>query len=200
MLCLLSLGAVAQKPMKVLDETAGRIRKMGDVNISFTATTFAGNTESGSTQGSMLLSGKRMQLTTPDMKTWYDGKTQWSMMAESGEVNVTNPTEKEMAAVNPYTFLSHYKKGYRLSMKETTLRGQQTYEVHMVATSQKNPAQEIYVNVSKSNYTPLCIRVRQDEEWNRITIHDLKGNMQTSDADFTFPKSEYTDVEIIDLR
>lgn len=200
LVCLLSLGAMAQKPMKVLDATAAGIRKAGDVKVSFTATTFVGSTEQGSTSGTMLLKGRKMQLSTPDMKTWYDGKTQWSMLTESGEVNVSNPTEKEIAAINPYSFLSHYKKGYKMSMKEKTLRGQQAYEVHMTATSTSNPAQEIYVDVAKDSYTPLCIRIRQDEEWNRISIHSIQGGMNFPDSDFVFPKNEYTDVEVVDLR
>lgn len=200
LLLALSLLTSAQKPMSILDATADKIRKMGDVKIAFTATTFIGSEESGDIHGTMLVSGKKLHLSTEDMKSWYDGKTQWSMLTGSGEVNVTNPTEKEIAAINPYTFISHYKKGYRLTMKKSTLRGKEVYEIHMTATKSQNPAQEIYVDIAVADYTPLCIRVRQDNEWNRISLQSLQGGMNFPSSDFTFPKEEYPDVEIIDLR
>lgn len=190
----------AQTAMQVMDATASKIKKAGDVKVNFTATSFSGTTEQGRTSGTMCLQGKKMQLKTDDMLSWYDGKTQWSYMPQSGEVNVTNPTEREMANLNPYTFINHYKKGYKMTLKETKLRGKDVYEVHMVARYSGSLAREIYVDVAKSDYTPMCIRIKQDNDWNRITIHSIQGKQNFTDADFIFPKSEYADAEIIDLR
>ena len=78
-------------------------------------------------------------------------------------------------------------------MKESTLRGQATYEVHMLATKPDNPAQEIYVDVARADHMPLCIRIRQGKEWNRITIKSLQGGMKLADSDFVFPSTEYRD-------
>ena len=87
-----------------------------------------------------------------------------------------------------------------MKARQAKLRGIDTYEVHLVARNARNINQEIYVDVSKNDYTPLCIRVRQDNDWNRISIHSLQGNQHFTDSDFEFPKSEYPNVEIIDLR
>ncbi len=199
-LLFMSLGSMAQNARQILDATAAKIRQMGDVKGTFTATSFNGTTEQGSTKGTMLLQGKKMQLSTDDMKMWYNGKTQWSLMPESGEVNVSTPTEREMAHMNPYSFINMYKKGYKMTVSTTKLRGKDVYEVHLIARNARNNAQEMYIDVTKNDYTPLCIRVRQDNEWNRISIHSLLGNQHFTDADFEFPKSEYPNIEIIDLR
>lgn len=199
-LCMLTLTTSAQNARNILDATAARIRQLGDVKGTFTATSFKGTTEQGSTKGTMLLQGKKMQLSTDEMKMWYNGKTQWSLMSESGEVNVSNPTDGEIANMNPYSFINLYKNGYKMTARQTKLRGKDVYEVHMTARNAANNTQEIYVDVTKSDYTPLCIRIRQDNDWNRISIHTLQGNQHFSDADFEFPKSEYPNVEIIDLR
>ena len=98
---LLCIAPYAQNARKVLDAAASRIRKAGDIQVTFTATSFNGNTEQGRTEGTMLLKGKKMRMDTPEMKTWYDGTTLWSYMPQSGEVNVTTPTEKEMSVMNP---------------------------------------------------------------------------------------------------
>ncbi|MBO7069076.1 MAG: hypothetical protein J6W52_10460 [Bacteroidaceae bacterium] len=199
-LLLLSIGSMAQNARSILDATAAKIKQMGSVKASFTATSFNGTSEQASTKGTMLLQGKKMHLSTDDMKMWYNGKTQWSLIPESGEVNISTPTEREMTNMNPYSFLNLYKKGYKLSVRQTKLRGKDVYEVHLVAQSAKNNAQEMYIDVTKNSYTPLCIRVRQDNNWNRISIHSIQGNLTFTEKDFEFPKNEYPNVDIIDLR
>ena len=199
-MCLLSMAASAQNARQILDDTAARIKQMGDVKVGFTATSFSGTTEQAKTNGTVLLQGKKMCLSTDEMKMWYNGKTQWSLIPESGEVNVSTPTEREMTSMNPYSFLNLYKKGYKMKARQTQLRGKDVYEIHLTARSSNSNAQEIYVDVAKSDYSLLCIRVRQDNTWNRISIHSIQGNKHFKDADFEFPKSEYPNVEIIDLR
>ena len=199
-LCLLCMGMHAQDARKVLDATASKIRKGGDIQVLFTATSFTGITEQSKTEGTMFLKGKKMHMDTPEMKTWYDGTTLWSYMPNSEEVNVTHPTDKEMAVMNPYSFLNAYKKGYKLSMKEGRLRGQATYEVHMLARYAGYMAQEVYLDIRKSDYTPLCVRVKQDGNWNRVAIQEYKSGLKLSDEYFRFDSSKYPEAEVIDLR
>ena len=197
---MLAITVAGQNARKIMDATAAKITQMGDVKATFTATSFNGTTEQASTKGTMMLKGNKMQLSTDDMKIWYNGKTQWSLIPESGEVNVSTPTESEKANTNPYSFINLYKKGYKMKVRETKLRGKDVYEVHLIARNAGNSAQEIYVDVTKNDYTPLCIRVRQNNDWNRVSIQSLHGNQRFTDADFEFPKSEYPNVDIIDLR
>lgn len=201
-MCLSSLAPMQAQTngKKVLDNAASLIRKSGDVKAEFTATTFTGTTEQGSTSGTMLLQGKKFQLNTPEMITWYDGKQQWCYVPETEEVNLTIPTEKEMQAVNPYAFLNLYKKGFDITMRESTLRGEQTYEVHLLAQDARLSAQEIYIDVRRNDYLLLCIRVRQDKDWHRISIHSFQGGQKFQESDFTFPKEKYPNAELVDLR
>ena len=199
-LCVLSLAVSAQNARQILDDTSARIKQLGDIKANFTATSFSGTTEQARNNGTMLLQGKKMLLSTEDMKMWYNGKTMWSLIHESGEVNVSTPTEREMTNINPYSFLELYKKGYKLKARQTKLRNKEVYEVHLLARSANSNAQEIYVDVTKNDLTPLCIRIRQNNDWSRISIHSLQGNQHFKEADFEFPKNEYPNVEIIDLR
>lgn len=199
-LCVLSLAVSAQNARQILDDTSARIKQMGDIKANFTATSFSGTTEQARNNGTMSLQGKKMLLSTEDMKMWYNGKTMWSLIHESGEVNVSTPTEREMTNINPYSFLELYKKGYKLKARQTKLRNKEVYEVHLVARSANSNAQEIYVDVTKTDFTPLCIRIRQNNDWSRISIHSLQGNQHFKETDFEFPKSEYPNVDIIDLR
>ncbi len=191
---------MAQDAMKVLDIAAERIRNAGNVQIEYKAAIFAGATEKASTKGTMWLQESKMKLETEDMTTWYNGKTRWCYVPSANEVSIDEPSKKEMAAMNPYTFMNIYKKGFKMTVKETVLRGEAVYEVYLKARYAKMDVKEVYVDVRKSDYQPLCIRVREDKDWQRVSVLSFKGNLQLDDNFFSFPEKDYPDVLKNDMR
>ena len=119
---LVSICIQAQDAMKVLDIAADRIRKAGNVKIEYKAGIFSNGTETASSSGTMWLQESKMKLEADGIKTWYNGKTRWCYVPEANEVNIDEPNKKEMAAMNPYRFMNIYKKGFKMTVKETVLR------------------------------------------------------------------------------
>lgn len=197
---LVSICIQAQDAMKVLDIAADRIRKAGNVKIEYKAGIFSNGTETGSSSGTMWLQESKMKLEADGIKTWYNGKTRWCYVPEANEVNIDEPNKKEMAAMNPYTFMNIYKKGFKMTVKETVLRGEAVYEVYLKARYAKMEVKEIYVDVRKSDYQPLCIRLRENKDWQRVSVLSFKGNLNLSDDFFTFKENEYPNVLINDMR
>ena len=197
---LVSICIQAQDAMKVLDLAADRIRKAGNVKIEYKAGIFSNGTETASSSGTMWLQESKMKLEADGIKTWYNGKTRWCYVPEANEVNIDEPNKKEMAAMNPYTFMNIYKKGFKMTVKETVLRGEAVYEVYLKARYAKMEVKEIYVDVRKSDYQPLCIRLRENKDWQRVSVLSFKGNLNLSDDFFTFKESEYPNVLINDMR
>ena len=193
-------AAFAQDAMKVLDIAADRIQKAGNVEIQYKASIFAGATEKASTTGTMWLQESKMKLEADEITTWYDGKTRWCYVPNTNEVNIDEPSKKEMAAMNPYTFMNIYKKGFKMSVKETVLRGEAVYEVYLKAKYAKMDVKEVYVDIRKNDYQPLCIRVREDNDWQRVSVLSFKGNLNLSDDFFVFPEKDYPDVLKNDMR
>ena len=192
--------ASAQDAMKVLDIAAERIQKAGNVKIEYKATIFAGATEKATNSGTMWLQGSKLKLDVQGIKTWYDGKTRWCYLPSANEVSIDEPSKKEMAAMNPYTFMGIYKKGFKMSVKETVLRGEAVYEVYLRAKYAKMDVKEVYVDIRKSDYQPLCIRVREDDDWQRVSILKFEGNLKLDDDFFTFPEKDYPNVYKNDMR
>ncbi|MBR6030853.1 MAG: hypothetical protein IKP36_02705 [Bacteroidaceae bacterium] len=187
--------------MKVLDIAAERIQKAGNVKIEYKASIFAGSTEKASNSGTMWLQQSKMKLEVEGITTWYDGKTRWCYVPSANEVSIDQPSNKEMAAMNPYTFMGIYKKGFKMTVKETVLRGEAVYEVHLNAKfPKKMDVQEVFVDVRKSDYQPLCIRVREDNDWQRVSVLSFQGNLKLDDSFFTFPEKDYPNVLINDMR
>ena len=157
-------------------------------------------TEKASAIGTMWLRENQMKLDAEGITTWYDGKTRWCYVPTSNEVNIDEPSKKEMAAMNPYTFMGIYKKGFKMTVKETVLRGEAVYEVYLKARYAKMDVKEIYVDIRKSDYQPLCIRVRESNDWQRVSITNFKSNLKFENEFFTFPTNDYPNVLINDMR
>lgn len=178
------------KARKILDKTAATLNAQGGASANFTLSTDG----VGSTSGTIAIKGNKFRATTPEASTWYDGTTQWTYMKKTEEVNVSNPDERQQSQLNPYQFITMYKSGYRLSVKD--LSG--GWEVHLRALSLGRGIQEMFITVSK-DYVPSKVRMREGQKWSTITISNFKAGSQSDDT-FTFPRKDYPDAEIIDLR
>ena len=195
-----ALFAQDSEAMKVLDIAADRIRKAGNVKIEYKAGVFTNGTETASSAGTMWLQESKMKLEADGIITWYNGKTRWFYVKDTNEVNIDEPSKKEMASMNPYTFMNIYKKGFKMNVKETVLRGEPVYEVYLKAKYAKMDVKEVYVDIRKSDYQPLCVRVREDKDWQRVSVLNFKGNMNLSENFFNFPEKDYPNVLVNDMR
>lgn len=190
LISLFSTSASAQNARRILDKTAANISKArGGATANFSI-----KGGSGSLSGSLSIKGNKFFASTGQGKVWNDGKTQWTYTRSTNEVTVTRPNDAQQMTVNPYKFLSIYKSGYRLSMKNAGGK----YEVHMQAIHPARSIQEAYITVT-SSYYPAQIRMRQGKSWTTINISNFRVH-NVSDATFCFNKSACPGAEIIDLR
>lgn len=196
-----SFAQKSSQARKVLEATEQAFEKGGTVSAQFTAETFVNGQPQGSTSGNIKIKGQKFQINTDNLITWFDGKTQWSYLKQNDEVNISTPTDAEVQSMNPYAFLKIYKKGFRYSVQEGTLRGQKVYTVKLDAENKSSDIQEILLDVSQSHYVPFCIRFRQQNgNWTKIVVRNFKNRQNFQDQEFSFPKEAYPNAEIIDMR
>lgn len=198
---LLTTTAQAQTAKQVLDKTAAKLKSAGGLQASFSATSFTGTTEAGSTSGTICVQGNKFKLTAGNGTTWFNGKTQWSLLKGNDEVYISTPTAAELQSVNPYTFINLYQSGYKLSMKSTTYNGKACYEVTMNAQSKKSSISRMVVLIDKSSYYPQNVRIKQSNgNWIRLRVSSLATGKQWAANFFEFSKKDYPQVQLIDLR
>ncbi len=176
---------------KVLDKTAAIVGKKSGAQAKFTIT----SKKIGQTTGTIAIKGNKFNATTQQATVWFDGKTQWTYMKRTDEVNITTPTKAQQTQMNPLTFINMYKKGYKLSMKTDS----GNYEIRMQAESKSNSVQEMYIVVNQTSYIPNQIRMRQKDSWLTINIRDFKAVAQY-DGIFKFNQNDFPSAEIVDLR
>jgi outer membrane lipoprotein-sorting protein len=185
----MALPISSQTAKQVLDKTAAIVAAKSGAKASFTI-----KGEQFNTSGTIAVKGKKFQATTPQATIWFDGKTQWTYLKKNDEVNVANPTEAELAAINPYNFIYMYQKGYKYTMEKKN----GSFIVHLTATD-KRSIQEMYITINSKSHIPSQIRMRQQKGWTTIDISGFKQS-KLSDGMFRFNSKDFPNAEVIDLR
>lgn len=184
-----SKGQNANEAKIILDKTAAKLSNKGGVRANFKLSGKLGNAS-----GTVAIKGSKFYASTPVSTVWFDGKTQWTYLKRTQEVNVSTPTEAQQQSMNPYKFLYLYKNGYRLDMKPIT----SGWQVHLTATNKTRSIKEMYVEVSRS-YMLKSVKMRQGSGWSTITVSGFK-KVTLHDSQFRFKSKDYPNAEIIDLR
>ena len=187
---LMSMGSFAQSAKAVLDKAANTITAQSGVKANFKMTTANGNTS-----GTIAIKGKKFYATTPQAKVWLDGKTQWTYLKNNDEVNVSNPTEAQLQAINPYNFIHLYKRGYTYTMNTAGT----DYVIHLVANSADRKIKELFISVNKKTYQPKQVKMLQGKKWTTFDINSIKKE-NIADSQFRFNAKDFPKAEVIDLR
>lgn len=186
------LGAYSQnaaQARKILDKTASIVGNKSGASANFSVSGKYGNSS-----GTIAIKGNKFNARTPQAIVWYDGKTQWTYMKSSQEVNVSTPTEAQQQSMNPYKFINIYKSGFKLGLKNVS----GGWQIHLYATNQERSIKEMYITIGK-NYLPKVVKMRQSNGWTTISVSNFKSK-PLSDAMFRFNSKDFPDAEIIDLR
>ena len=187
---LMSIGSFAQSAKAVLDKAAGTITAQSGVKANFKMTT-----ANGSTSGTIAIKGKKFYATTPQAKVWFDGKTQWTYLKNNDEVNVSNPTEAQLQAINPYNFINLYKHGYSYTMNTAG----NDYVIHLTASNADRKIKELFISVNKKTYQPKQVKMLQGKKWTTFDINSIKKE-NIADSQFRFNAKDFPKAEVIDLR
>ncbi len=181
----------ATQARKILDQTAKTLAAGGGVSANFRVS----GSKLSAQSGTIAIKGNRFYARTGAAVVWFNGKTQWSYLKSTNEVNVTTPTEAQRMKMNPYTFITMYKNGYTLGV---TPQGG-SYRVHMKAQNAARSVQEVYLTVSKTTHVPSMIKMREGSKWTTISISNFRSK-RLPDTMFSFNAKDYPTAEVIDLR
>ena len=187
---MLATSSFAQSARFVLDKAAATVTASSGVKANFRMTTTTGNTS-----GTIAIKGKKFFATTPQAKVWFDGKTQWTYLKNNDEVNISNPTEAQLQAINPYNFITLYKRGYTYTMNTAGTN----YVVHLTADNANKKIKELFITVNKKSYEPMQVKMLQGKKWTTFDITSIK-KQNIADSQFRFNSADFPKAEIIDLR
>ncbi len=158
---------------------------------------FVGSDQSGAElanfEGTIQMRGASFRLTTPDMGVWYNGVEQWTLFADAGEVNLSQPDPSELQAINPFMLYSLYKSGYHCTLS--------TAGAVVMNPESDEPIKSITLIIDKQRLTPKEIVVENsDQSQYTIKVVAYESGLDLQPQTFSYDAARYPDVEVIDLR
>ena len=138
----------------------------------------------------------------PYSTTWFDGTTQWVLLKDANEVNISNPTPEDLVSISPLGLLNMYKTNYTLKSPTTrTFNGKETTEIEMTPINKWQDFERLTIAIDKKTNSVVMVRfTTRDGSKNKLTISNYNSNNKYTNDLFQFNKNNHPGVEIIDLR
>lgn len=150
--------------------------------------------------GALLSKGKMYKISLGGQEVYNNGKDVYTYIAETHEVNITSYNEGDESDISPNNIFNLYKKGYASSYKNEVTLGGKKYDVVTLTPKTRSSVLKIELTIGKTDKLISSWAVYDKSGSTTYTITDFKPNITVTDAAFTFDKSKYPKVEVIDLR
>jgi outer membrane lipoprotein carrier protein len=190
-----------QKATTLLDEVSAKTKSYKSIKADFTYT--MENKQAGINEekkGTLLVSGDKYKLNIAGQIVISDGKTSWTYIQESNEVQINSPDSKE-DALTPSKLLSSYNENYKSKIIKDKNQTDPNIE-----TLELTP-------VKVKNFTKAMLSIDKTlKQVKSFALYDKNGNIFTykvtkftidapfSPTDFTFDPKKFPGVEVIDMR
>ena len=202
-ICLLiTLNGITQgkdpKASALLDEVSAKAKASKSIKVDFSYT--MENTKAKINEektGTLLVSGDKYRMTAAGQTVICDGKTVWTYIKESNEVQVNSLDNKD-DAMTPSKLLTSYNANY----KSKIVKGSDpaVESVELIPNNTKNITKAI-LGIDKAKKQVSSFRLF-DKSGNTFTykIKTYQTDTPVTNADFTFDVKKFPGVEVVDMR
>jgi outer membrane lipoprotein carrier protein len=194
-------GFTQSKATQLLDEVSAKTKTYKTIKADFTYSMENKQAKiNESKTGVLLVSGDKYKLTAAGQMVICDGKTVWTYLKESNEVQVNNLENKD-DALTPSKLLTSYDKNYKATLiKDKDNTDPNAESIELVPNVQKNFTKAI-LTVDKIKKQVKGFQLF-DKSGNIFTykVTKFQTDVPTTPSDFTFESSKYPGVEVIDMR
>jgi outer membrane lipoprotein-sorting protein len=193
-------GQSDDEAIRILDKFSSMAKTAPSVSIDFDLI-YSDVLEdySDTVSGKVVLDKDKYKLTLPDNIIWYDGTTSWSYLPDVYEVTITEPTQaNDIFTSRPSLIFTAYKEGYKCRLVEET---NNSYIIDLYPEDPKSDLIRLRLSLDKKEYTLLTFEYKRKDGFtatllaNKYDLSFFAGN-----GYFTFNKSNYQDLDIIDMR
>ncbi len=149
--------------------------------------------------GKLLLKGNQFYLEMDDILVWFNGKTQWVYLKQSNEVTLTEPSEVELAEVNPVAVLSSFRT--KSNLKKGSSRNPLNVKIEMTPKKKGEAFSKMEAEFIKSSghLSHILIQYTNGSK-HEIQLSNYRLQQQIPAGSFVFDRSKYKNVIVNDLR
>lgn len=186
------------KATALLEEVSKKAKSCKSIKVEFSYTMVNAKARINEEKtGTLIVSGDRYKMSAAGQTVICDGKTIWTYISESNEVQV-NALENKDDALTPSKLLTSYNSSYKSKIIKSDDPAVESVE--------------LIPNEGK-NFTKAILGIdKVKKQVKSFTLFDKSGNTFTyriktyltdtpvTDADFTFDARKFPGVEVIDMR
>jgi outer membrane lipoprotein-sorting protein len=189
------------KAITLLDEVSAKTKTAKSIKADFSYTMENKQAKvNESKTGTLWLSGDKYRLKAAEQEVICDGKTIWTYLKESNEVQINDLDNKD-ESLTPSKLLSSYTSNY----KSRIVKDKTSTDINEVSI-------ELIPNVIKNFVRAMLIVDKVKKQVKSFILYDKSGNIFTykitkyqtdlpvTPAEFTFDKTKFPGVEVNDMR
>ena len=200
-ICLPGFAQKDEAAATLLEEVSNQTKSYESIKANFTYTmdNKAANIHETKT-GTLLVAGDNYQLKAAGQTIFCDGKTVWTYIGESNEVQINDVDTRE-DALTPSKLLTSYNANYfSRIIRDKDAVGPDLEAIELIPNSTKNFIKAILI-INKPLKQVKAFKIF-DKNGNTFTYNVTKFQVDVpiKDSDFTFVEANYPDVEVIDMR
>lgn len=186
-------AAYAVTAESVINTAANRYQRLKSLSANYSL-----RSGSESTKGMIITSGDKFHITSGQMITWYDGRTQWSYSPSTNEVNISEPTPEELQQVNPFAIINAFRKAYKGTLLASPAG---TYKIQLLPIDRRASIRKAVITLNAKTFYPSTILLTMDNNMTvNISVKNIKTGQNYPASTFIFNKRKYPRVTIVDLR
>lgn len=152
--------------------------------------------------GDLTVKDAKFRLKLAGQDVYNDGKTMYTYIKESNEVNVQEYDNSATGDFNPARIYSIYKEGYNYKYVKADKQNGRAVDVIELTPEKKNTQiAKVQINVDKTDKSVRGWQITdKGGKVTSYTITRFTPNAKVTDTYFVFDKSKYPGVEVVDLR
>jgi outer membrane lipoprotein-sorting protein len=196
-----SFFGYAQTAQQLLQDVSAKAAAYQTISAGFTYSLQNTAAKLNDSQtGKLTVKGDKYRLEIARQIILCDGKTVWTLMPDTKEVQINNLSDMEDAITPNKIFSEYYKKFSAKSVSEKTIQNI-AYKVIDLEPVDKKEFSNAALTVQKSGLTPYELKLTDKRGTvHTYTLNNFKANAAVNDAVFSFNAGDYKDYEIIDMR
>jgi outer membrane lipoprotein carrier protein len=191
------------KAKQILDEVSANTKKHKAFKAVFSS--LMENKQDGmeiSQKGSVTIMGNKYILELDEQKIISDGKLSWTFLAADNEVHINDVSDAD-DVIKPEEFFTIWEKDFKYQLKgEVTENNIKVHVIHLHPMDPRDKGYhtiKMFIDKEKKQIVKIKV-VGKDGTDYTYTITSFQPVSNLTDADFTFQKSKYPGIDVIDMR
>lgn len=187
-----------QKAKELLDQVSAKAKSAKSIKTDFTYTMVNQKAKINEEKsGAVLISGDKYRMTAAGQTIICDGKTIWTYIKSSNEVQVNDAAGNE-DAITPTKLLTSYDKNYQSKMVKSS---DPALEMVELTPAKTNNVTKVILGIDKLKKQISNFKIF-DKGGNTFTytLKNYTTDVPVTPSDFTFDPKKYPGVEVIDMR